>query len=527
MPNKSYNIYSYLLFYFLVFYLAILFVDFFHNSIFIFSSTLSRSIFIAIVLYLCFISMNFYKTGHFKLYYGLLELFPLMPIILYFKGKFFSNNKDNVGFYYGFSIFLFIIFFSVMFFTSLIFLIYKPLYLSLTETSNNYLIFLKPVGNIKTVSFFIIIHNMAFLSLIFLGSPFLFLPTFANLYFMSIITIPVIVGSMLDGYFNYVLPNGILEISGTVIGSAASFILFMFIVESVKLKDNFTGARMYMKFIASGLLMSIFSFIFAWPIETKLIYMKHVSIEWLKVAYFIDFYMLAVDAIIIFKLLKNHFISALEYFSLYFFISLFLFGFIVFGFFTIDIISLGSIYMIVYGAFSIYFLLNSIFTSFHRKLNWFKINGNEFALIGVRGISMNPEFKAGDSVIIKRIKTWHELKVGDIITYKSSNINSPLNASGYITHRIHEISGDIIRTKGDNNKVADYMKIRLDDIVGIAVAKVVYINRRATGIEMIGDNSNKEDLPFFTPFNIRARKSSLYFNIYFIAISLILIMVIL
>ncbi len=339
---------------------------------------------------------------------------------------------------------------------------------------------------------------------------------------MPIITIQVIVDSILDGYFNYTLPSTLLEISGVIIGSAATFILLIFIVKSIKLKNNFTYSKTYMKFVISGLVMSLFSFLFAWSMETKLIYMKNISIERLKVAYFIDFYMLAVDAIIIFKLLKNYFMSVVEYFSLYFYISLFLFGFI-----TADIINLNNYYLIIFGAISIYFLLNSIFTSFHCKLNWFKINGNEFALMGVRGISMNPEFKAGDSVIIKRIKALDELKVGDIITYKSSNINSPLNASGYITHRIYEISGDIIRTKGDNNIVVDYMKIRLDDIVGIAVAKVVHINRRATGIEMIGDNRNKEDLPFFTPFNISARKSSLYFNIYFIIISLILIIIIL
>jgi len=339
---------------------------------------------------------------------------------------------------------------------------------------------------------------------------------------MSIITMPVIVGSILNGYFNYALPAMLLEISGIIIGGAAAFILIMFIVKRIKLKNNFTNSKTYMKFVISGLVMSLFSFLFAWPIETKLICIKHISIEWLKVAYFIDFYILAVDAIIIYKLLKNYFISVLEYFSLYFYISLFLFGFII-----ADVISLSNYYLIIFGAFSIYFLLTSIFAGFNRKLNWFKINGNEFAVMGTRGISMNPELKAGDSVIIKKIKTLDELKVGDIITYKSSNINSPLNASGYITHRIYEISGNIIETKGDNNKAVDYMKIKFDDIVGIAVAKVVHINRRATGIEMIDNNSNKEDLPFFTPFNIRGKNNSLYFNIYFIIISLILIMVIL
>lgn len=58
------------------------------------------------------------------------------------------------------------------------------------------------------------------------------------------------------------------------------------------------------------------------------------------------------------------------------------------------------------------------------------------------------------------------------------------------------------------------------------MAKVVYINRKNTTIETIVNNSNKEGLLYFTPFNIR-KKSNIIYNIYFIIISLILILIIL
>jgi len=320
---------------------------------------------------------------------------------------------------------------------------------------------------------------------------------------------------IMNNYTGYIIL--LLEIPGIIIMITSLFIFVFYSIKHNNIKNN-------IKFILSGIIIFIFNFIFAIAIENKISNINNVPIEWLKISYFIDFYMISVDSVIIFKLLKNYFISALEYFALYFYISLFLFGFII-----SNTINLYNYYLIIFGAISIYFLLISIFGSFidfNHKLNWFKINGNEFTAMSVKGKSMDPEFKAGNLIIIKKIKSIDEIKKGDIITYKTSNIYSPLNASEYITHRIYDISGNIIRTKGDNNKKIDPIKIKLGDVLGIVVAKVVYINRKTTSIETVGDNSNKEDLLYFTPFNVK-RKSSIIYNIYFIIISLILILIIL
>lgn len=79
--------------------------------------------------------------------------------------------------------------------------------------------------------------------------------------------------------------------------------------------------------------------------------------------------------------------------------------------------------------------------------------------------SMEPIIYAGDMVLVKRIPN-EELKVGDIIQYKSDNI--------FIFHRIIEAVADKeelkYRTKGDNNSISDHELVALENIKG----KVVY-----------------------------------------------------
>lgn len=98
----------------------------------------------------------------------------------------------------------------------------------------------------------------------------------------------------------------------------------------------------------------------------------------------------------------------MEYLALYFYISLFLFGFIISG-----TVNLYNYYLIIFCAISIYFLLISIFVGFigfNHKLDWLKINGNKFTTMNVKGKSMEPEFKSCNLIIIKKIKSIDEIK---------------------------------------------------------------------------------------------------------------------
>ena len=69
--------------------------------------------------------------------------------------------------------------------------------------------------------------------------------------------------------------------------------------------------------------------------------------------------------------------------------------------------------------------------------------------------SMQPTIDINDAIIIRRVKS-NNIKVGDVITFKSNDVNHP-NIT--ITHRVVGIvnkeDGLYFRTKGDNNKVTD------------------------------------------------------------------------
>lgn len=103
-------------------------------------------------------------------------------------------------------------------------------------------------------------------------------------------------------------------------------------------------------------------------------------------------------------------------------------------------------------------------------------------VITVLSDSMNPEFKKGDTVLIKKI-TAEELKKGDIIAfYRYSESEAP---SVIWFHRIVGISytedGYIaFQTKGDNNLLPDNNWTREDYVVGVYNSKGVLIHKFLT-----------------------------------------------
>lgn len=87
--------------------------------------------------------------------------------------------------------------------------------------------------------------------------------------------------------------------------------------------------------------------------------------------------------------------------------------------------------------------------------------------------SMEPFIKVYDVIIDRKLKTNEELKVGDVITFYSSS----LNTDGYtITHRIYDIKVSDGKTyyitKGDNNQSVDIGSITRENIVGKMIYKI-------------------------------------------------------
>ncbi len=80
--------------------------------------------------------------------------------------------------------------------------------------------------------------------------------------------------------------------------------------------------------------------------------------------------------------------------------------------------------------------------------------------------SMEPTFKKGDLVFMQDILI--QPKVGDIIIFPDPQKNVVSNKPVTVTHRIIEMQGDTIRTKGDNNPTTDSWKINKKEVIGKA-----------------------------------------------------------
>ena len=94
-------------------------------------------------------------------------------------------------------------------------------------------------------------------------------------------------------------------------------------------------------------------------------------------------------------------------------------------------------------------------------------------LLGYRPVlvltgSMEPHMMTNSIALTKKVTDIEELAVNDVVTYHVVNENGKLIR---ITHRIIDIDGEHIYTKGDNNQVSDGFPLTIENIE----AKVVYV----------------------------------------------------
>lgn len=94
--------------------------------------------------------------------------------------------------------------------------------------------------------------------------------------------------------------------------------------------------------------------------------------------------------------------------------------------------------------------------------------------------SMEPTFKKGDLVFMQDI--FAKPKLGDIIIFQDPERKIVSDRPVTITHRINSITGDTIRTKGDNNPNQDNWKITKKDLLG----KAIILNDKPLVLKDIG-----------------------------------------
>ncbi|PIS30579.1 signal peptidase I [Candidatus Saganbacteria bacterium CG08_land_8_20_14_0_20_45_16] len=80
--------------------------------------------------------------------------------------------------------------------------------------------------------------------------------------------------------------------------------------------------------------------------------------------------------------------------------------------------------------------------------------------ISYLGPSMNPTLKVPDQLIVIPYRSQTEIKVGDVIVFKLSTKETN------IVHRVIAISGQGIKTRGDNNNLADEPPLKFEEIIG-------------------------------------------------------------
>lgn len=125
-----------------------------------------------------------------------------------------------------------------------------------------------------------------------------------------------------------------------------------------------------------------------------------------------------------------------------------------------------SIFLYIIIFLLIAFIINSLYSTAVKKVpSYFG-----YSVLRILTNSMADEIKAGDYILVKKVPK-SNLKVSDIITFYSSD---PHLSGAPNTHRIAEINGESITTKGDANAVADSYKVSYDKVIGKYKGKVSF-----------------------------------------------------
>jgi signal peptidase len=77
---------------------------------------------------------------------------------------------------------------------------------------------------------------------------------------------------------------------------------------------------------------------------------------------------------------------------------------------------------------------------------------------------MAPSLRAGDLVLLR--PTGKVINPGTVVTYDFQG--------KLITHRVVEVVGDMLVTKGDNNQEVDPWRVSFSDVVGVPRVRIPY-----------------------------------------------------
>lgn len=135
--------------------------------------------------------------------------------------------------------------------------------------------------------------------------------------------------------------------------------------------------------------------------------------------------------------------------------------------------SLAVFVLIIVGGFLIYYFVS---------IKIYEFKGEQYkpyiSLYTIISPSMEPNVKVYDVIIDKRVSDVSEVKVGNIITFISSSVQSQ---GLIVTHRVSRVlinpDGVAFKTKGDNNAVEDDGLVYQNQLIGKVMFKIPQLGR--------------------------------------------------
>lgn len=111
----------------------------------------------------------------------------------------------------------------------------------------------------------------------------------------------------------------------------------------------------------------------------------------------------------------------------------------------------------------------------------------KYSIIGVGSESMSPTILKGDAVVYEKVKSIDDLKIGDILVFKSG--------SKMIIHRYTEKKEDkgtvYIITKGDANNSSDNLYLTINEVEGKVKFKIKYLAYPSLWLKEMVENKQK------------------------------------
>ncbi len=351
--------------------------------------------------------------------------------------------------------------------------------------------------NMDNISLYIIIHNLNILAHIFIGSLLLYSISFWEIYLSGGIVSSLIISTLMEGTYNFLLPHGILEMTSLVVAGGTG--ITMFHLANAYFAGNFNNEYEYKKFISfnlpkviMGIGISILLMLFAWGIEYFLLIASHQAIfsNWYYLLYLVDFLIVSSSIIVLWRVYEYGVISTVRLFYLFFLPFLLWFN-VTPGHIYYWATNINRVYTTLLVFFSTFYIIKSLLW-ITNKLEYkdlkISFKEGEIMLLSAEGKSMFPTIKRNDLVVVYKGNIERYLKPLQIIMIRIPFKYAPMIEGRYVSHRVIRRIGDYIITKGDN-EIKEDKEVPIWYVEGVVLGRIRMVGN-IFEIKKLSDDEN-------------------------------------